>query len=87
MDEDAVLMAIGGLTAEVKNLGREMGEIKTGIQSCQNNCKENREKVSKRIAVLETFRTQVLAYVVAASAVITIAGNWIFSIIFGGSSG
>ena len=58
MDEDAVLMAIGGLTAEVKNLGKEMGEIKTGIQNCQSNCKESREKVSKRIANIERLHTE-----------------------------
>jgi len=96
MDEDAVLLAIGGLKEAMKqtdcridrmekSLMREIGSIKGGIQSCQGNCRESREKVGSRLRVIEDFRTQILAYTVAASLIISLVGNWVVSKLFGGS--
>lgn len=69
----------------VKNMDAKLDNLSMAIQTCQANCSDRREKVSKRISVLEDFRTQVLAYAVTLSVLITIAGNWIFTHFFGGT--
>jgi hypothetical protein len=57
MDEDAVLMAIGGLTEAVKNQGREIGEIK-GLLKCKSaDCVTCRKEIDGEIATLKETHT------------------------------
>jgi hypothetical protein len=57
MDEDAVLMAIGGLTEAVKNQGREIGEIK-GLLKCKSaDCIACRKEIDGEIATLKETHT------------------------------
>jgi hypothetical protein len=69
----------------VKGMSDKIDALTASIQQCQINCGNRREKVDKRVTALEDFRTQVVAYTVAASLVISLVGNWVVTKIFGGS--
>lgn len=53
MDEDAVLLAIGGLTEAVKNQGREIGEIKGILQEEAHSCRKCKNEIDKRLETIE----------------------------------
>ena len=54
MDEDAVLAAIGEFRADIRNLGREIGEIKTVLKDEGRNCQECKKDIEAKIDAQDT---------------------------------
>jgi len=49
MDEDAVLMAIGEFRSDLRNMSREMGEIKSILKCKGEDCKNCRSEIDNQI--------------------------------------
>lgn len=80
MDEDAVLLAIGGLTEAVKNQGREIGDMKKILGTEARNCRTCRKEIDGDIAEIKNLHTSEAAvkswtdsvYTKLAAALVTV---------------